>query len=237
MQIIKENQHYFTTPSSFNDPFDCRPAVVVRESRLKAQFEINAKMRRNYPKLDKRDRKKITDSWTRKGTPEKTLVQALRDTTSSYGICCFAERYDNLLLWSHYATSHKGVCFRFRTDAIPPHLQPYEVLYGTSRPEIGLTLGDDETILERVILTKAQVWDYEEEWRSIDLPGGPGTKIFPAAAVDGIVLGAAISDRHREAFIAAIGDRGAPFEVIQAEFDPLSYSLNFNSVPTDEQHA
>jgi len=30
-------------------------------------------------------------------------------------ICCFSGEYDNILMWSHYADSHKGICLRFRS--------------------------------------------------------------------------------------------------------------------------
>ena len=30
-------------------------------------------------------------------------------------VCCFSGKVDNILMWSHYADSHKGICLRFRS--------------------------------------------------------------------------------------------------------------------------
>ncbi len=40
----------------------------------------------------------------------KMMMNAINDTI---GILCFTEKNDNLLMWSHYANSHKGFVLEF----------------------------------------------------------------------------------------------------------------------------
>jgi len=30
-----------------------------------------------------------------------------------YGVLCFSRRWNNILMWSHYADGHKGICLGF----------------------------------------------------------------------------------------------------------------------------
>ncbi len=32
---------------------------------------------------------------------------------ASIGVICFSSNYDNILMWSHYANNHKGICIEF----------------------------------------------------------------------------------------------------------------------------
>ena len=53
------------------------------------------------------------------------------------GICCFAERHDDLLMWGHYGGSYTGCCLEFRTDCEPFH-KLLRVKYEDKIPAIDL---------------------------------------------------------------------------------------------------
>ncbi len=64
-----------------------------------------------------------------------TKLYSLLD--ESFGVLCLSERPDDILLWSHYGDSHRGVCFEFDVAAHPdvfPRLRP--VKYQTPYPLI-----------------------------------------------------------------------------------------------------
>ena len=98
-------------------------------------------------------------------------------------VCCYSKRNDSILMWSHYADSHKGVCIEFN---------PYddndfkEVSYSKKRTKfeiknitsivlaydyIGEKVDPNNKIVMKTImksfLTKWDDWKYEEEVRSI----------------------------------------------------------------------
>src|ERR1035441_3016297 len=41
------------------------------------------------------------------------LDQFKAETARDYGLLCFSEEWNNILLWSHYADQHRGVCLGF----------------------------------------------------------------------------------------------------------------------------
>ena len=43
----------------------------------------------------------------------------LKELSKSFGIICFSEIPDSLLMWSHYATNHQGFVFGFETEKLP----------------------------------------------------------------------------------------------------------------------
>lgn len=104
-------------------------------------------------------------------------------------VCCFSQRCDNILMWSHYADYHKGICLCFRAAknfdsyCIPLRIPDSETsmnyaltgVFEKVKYDNGLipkfNKFDDssknyEIMLERV-LTKFKVWRYEKEYRII----------------------------------------------------------------------
>ena len=97
------------------------------------------------------------------------------------GVLSLAKRNNCPLMWSHYAGQHTGLCVGYE---MPTHLNspppaPQKVTYGGSRrvpaSRIAEMLRGDEVAREfvdgRVLLTKAQDWRYEKEWRLLGARG------------------------------------------------------------------
>jgi hypothetical protein len=58
----------------------------------------------------------------------------------SFGVLCLSERPDDILLWSHYGDSHRGVCLEFDVAAHPDvfarlHPVAYQPMYPSIPPE------------------------------------------------------------------------------------------------------
>ncbi len=81
---------------------------------------------------------------------------------------CFSRNWDNLLLWSHYGDSHKGVCLGFDIPERDPRDPdtPYgtDVLYQPNLLQIR-RLQDLPDIADRLPRTKHESWSYEQEVR------------------------------------------------------------------------
>lgn len=41
------------------------------------------------------------------------------ENISKKGVCCFSEKWDDLLMWAYYADGHKGFCLEFDTNYEP----------------------------------------------------------------------------------------------------------------------
>ena len=124
-------------------------------------------------------------------TTGKEMIEKIKNQTSSYGIFCMAEEYNNILMWSHYGDQHKGIALGFEiddkmldektrpycrkveyTDEFPT-LSPDEVKTTTSFKfgDKGITkelrFDDKGLIAQKPLYTKAMCWEYEKEWRII----------------------------------------------------------------------
>ena len=102
-------------------------------------------------------------------------------------IACFSEDVQSILMWSHYADSHRG--FALEYDFRPtlkrplPHIGLYPVIYSEYRFDaspfllwalftvLGIKANNlDEMASIKAALYKSKMWEYEKEWRMID-PG------------------------------------------------------------------
>jgi hypothetical protein len=90
-------------------------------------------------------------------------------------VCCFSENNDSILMWSHYADEHRGICVEYDfldADNIRYLIQP--ILYSDERLAIDTMEG--LTVLSQVMAAvyKATVWSYESEWRITAIPKEDG---------------------------------------------------------------
>ena len=107
--------------------------------------------------------------------------------TNHYVVYCVSEESTkhDILLWSHYADFHRGLCIEFTPDYQDEHsiwrkLEP--VNYSEKPPkfewnphlEKALKEGNLDILnnysgkfLETVLITKAKYWSYEKEWRIV----------------------------------------------------------------------
>src|ERR1019366_4685553 len=81
---------------------------------------------------------------------------------------CLAPDPHSTLMWSHYAENPSGICLEFRTDNNLLFICAWEVLYRSQYPK-WMPQNLSETAME-MILTKAEDWSYEKEFRLIARP-------------------------------------------------------------------
>jgi hypothetical protein len=96
-----------------------------------------------------------------------------------FRILCFSEIHDGILMWSHYANSHKGVVLAFKPnierdsvflaaqkvnylDDVPllPTLEEFLEVVISQKPPLKMT-----DLFKQRVYTKSTAWKYEEEWR------------------------------------------------------------------------
>lgn len=163
----------FTKPRDFNDPFD-QPRV----SRDLFTHEI-------YDLFER-------DRWV-------TPIEQAEDAEKAWGECAvasFTRTYDNVLMWAHYADEHRGAVIEI--DAVAAGLTSQELLipvqlgsviylkrptqyyksvrerYSSGEPLV--SRGEDRFEidnlqgLQRMFLSKALPWAYEEEVRAVCEP-------------------------------------------------------------------
>lgn len=163
-------------------------------------------------------------------------LEESRALMSTSKVLCLSETGDNLLLWAHYAESHRGVALIFRPIEDSPYTLARPVQYVTEVPRLfdehllsdifaGLRTIDAETALEHMAFTKSSHWNYEREWRIFAGDGrdkyAPFEDVpFGREELAGIVMGARtpLTDRDELAKLAVAVNPEA--KIYQAELTP-----------------
>lgn len=116
IENLSKNQLYFSDPTTFNDPFDCL---------IRLNFAGTPEQWIKYFCRDKgctiKKAKEIVDSFPKNAdglvSPHKDLVNVKVPKVS-----CFCNTNNDILMWSHYADYHRGICLCF--EATPEHTMP-----------------------------------------------------------------------------------------------------------------
>lgn len=76
-----------------------------------------------------------------------------------FGMICYSRRWNNPLLWSHYADKNRGICLGFDVDERCIR----QVIY--VRERTNLRIPPTIESMDELLYTKYEDWKYEEEWR------------------------------------------------------------------------
>ena len=144
------------------------------------------------------------------------------------GIYSLSEDPCNILLWSHYANSHMGLCLGF-SGRCPFFASAITVAYQDEYAQIDpLTgFGEDAHIL---LTRKSTAWEYERERRIVDLEGS-GLRSYPRKALRLVILGCRLPDRDEETVVSWIHQCKHSIDVVQAEPSDSAFRLTFTKVP------
>ena len=97
-------------------------------------------------------------------------------------------------MWSHYGDNHRGICLEFDTS-VRLFGSARKVQYCRDYPALTVHVLDPESVF-KTILTKSDVWSYEDEFRIVGVENAGGLPIqldgeyLPLEnALTGIILG------------------------------------------------
>ncbi len=229
-----------------NDPFEALP--IVKESKLKdvrefmAAFEASAGKYVGLGGEDFRQRAQIKgvrrkvlkkfDRTTVEGARRmnKLAVSSPQQIRRATKLSCFSQKWDSLLMWSHYGNGHNGVCLEYSTD--PSKMtggRPavLSVRYRKERPSIHtldlmefvassslehsqldfIDLHNVQVTFEKAVMTKSDVWSYEDEWRAIMYDDDPaGYRYAPGLNVERILIGVGVDASFERRIKQRYGD-------------------------------
>ncbi len=164
--LIKK-QIWLSNPLSFNDPFDCNLAIqedCTPEEAIKA-VEATIKLGSYSTEFKRRARAAASEG---KIINPKVCEESWRNTMRATGVACFSATPTNILMWSHYASKHQGVCLGFKNLGRRLGLQRVE--YTRMMPRVRIIDMMPPVSLElvnKLLLTKSREWSYEKEWRFV----------------------------------------------------------------------
>lgn len=205
-------------PINFNDPFDYYPVLMDKEYFV-AELEKRA--------LAIISREYLVPKGSKIRLPRNAVSgisgfheQILDGFRNKMQVSCFSTKFDEILMWSHYADSHRGICIEYELNNLKliSHILP--VLYVSemfdateyfveSFAQFFVNLYRNEVVGNSFLpenfnpwsttlfgLIKHDRWRYEDEWRLIfhnDLPG-----VDLALRIKSVFLGLNIAKEFRE---------------------------------------
>ena len=145
----------------------------------------------------------------------------------NFGISCFAERNDNILMWSHYANKHTGFCVEYDLSKMKSQeakIMLYPVIYSKKRPLLPLSMFDFSDIknvkavdgvfpyadIAESLLRKSDIWQYEEEWRIIHTLSNLDEQKLYEDIITGVYLGANIDHGNERMIREKATQKGIP---------------------------
>ncbi len=230
-ELIVDSLLYFPSPSSFNDPFDCRLPVDFRAPAHVIEQYWRRWVREAYPGLTARQyrpriQQKIHEARTPAG--QKNQLEAFWRTLYANGIVCLAKDPASTLMWSYYAEGHRGIAIRFNTTIenlpwITANFFPLEVRYQAEFPYINFYRTSDYERIARALGTKSLAWEHEGEWRFVRKCFGYLS--VPPAMIDGVVLGLRTSAQDEASIRGWLAHRSPKIELLRVKNCPNSFNL------------
>lgn len=172
---MKNHCVWFSKPTHFNDPYDCKLFCDVGKITDEEWLYFYSGLNRGaFGPL------KIDPKFLNGGKPTEELKEYIRkvctlilnskiDACKDKGVACFSLDFTNELMWSYYAEGHRGICLEHNTK-YEPFNQAIPVNYTGDVPEINISdfiFKPENHAPLKALTTKNKMWQHEQEWRII----------------------------------------------------------------------
>lgn len=197
----------------------------------------------DYPYIsDNESKKLVKDLMKQKNYSNYYLQQDIHDQwrKDKYGVFSLSGVNNNLLMWAHYANSHKGFCIGFNIENLLDSIftlskkafNHKKVKYYSEYPELNFEVKNhfnNKNLEESIqhLYIKSDIWAYEEEWRLLSLDRNNFTVKFDPISIEYIYFGLKMSDSDKIMIINEIEKLNIKPKLYQAYQKPKKYELEF----------
>lgn len=229
MKCLIDEVVWFSRPASFNDPFDCGIYIDERKKEDTIQEVIDEQLI-SLRKQGMPITKEHTDINEYDIQAFDNYRSGIYELIQSIGVYCLSSCNNDILMWGHYADSHKGFCVEYERNssnilgnaAVP-------VTYQHEFPSLtGGQVTSKGSDFDQLWTVKSKHWEYEKEWRVMSSEGGKAYQ-FPIK-IKSIIFGARMSAENKYTLRKLLSDRSVSFK--QAKIDKLFFALNIEDVET-----
>ncbi|MDH5233296.1 MAG: DUF2971 domain-containing protein [Gammaproteobacteria bacterium] len=223
--VIQTGRVWMSDPVHFNDPYDCALSLDMK-SYHQRNDDFHSIVRNVM--MGKQDigeipmRKAPIPAWAM-----NVANETFKNEQSKFGVCCFSETNHSILMWSHYADHHKGVCIEFD---FPEHSPQYsnlsKVTYSDEFPAFkfddyrGLSKETVQNKIRQLITVKAKDWQYEKEWRLVH---ENKNILYPKPlTVKSVLLGVRGEQHVKNKILDLLEGRSCQFSQAQLEYNSFN---------------
>jgi hypothetical protein len=229
--LLRDRQLFLSAPSALNDPFDCKPTLVLPRPEDRHSW-VEGVVASAPPGRERDARARSELILSSPKAAERFIEEFYTEDLCAMGVVSLSEPRDNHALWAHYGGEFAGfaVGYRGRDVEAGEALGLWPVSYSNRRPSI-LPAGDDPDWCS-VLHTKSDHWAFEREWRHVRIKddGGCGLMTVPTGAIVEVCLGPRMPTAHQHTVIEAaraLPDRPA---VLRAHISRHAFGLEFHSI-------
>lgn len=228
---LQRHQVYFSSPSSFNDPFDCKVWPSFDGTPEQKREYVARVARMKYGTDTEKMRRQIELALADPEYFQKVYSKFLRTDIPTLGVYCLTQLPDDILMWSHYAGSHSGICLGFAANYIFPDCAVKRVNYPENNkyPNINFFTASKERQTDAILLTKATHWAYEREWRVVD-PRGPGLHEIHPEWLVGVIFGCQASQAEIAQVEQIASQRGPSLQILRATQKMREFALSIEKI-------
>lgn len=206
LAMLSKGTLQFTNSFYFNDPFDCHPSLIDFSSSPSGLYgaEFTNMIRETH----------------------KNKYDRLRERT---WICSLSKINDSLLMWSHYANNHKGICVELNMAHVIKYL---DGRYGTIVHNAGVEV-QYKNIIEKPDYFKNRVGDYLNYQISTKGKDWKKTRVYPVLGgecFEAIYLGAMMSDEDKRKIMKLARKLNPDIKIHQMTINPDAFKLDVSQV-------
>ena len=247
--ILTDQAIWFASPATFNDPFDCRIPfrfdLIPKDEQFKRVRELGSEVNPSWTeeKLQTEAEYAVRTAGVFSEDPEirePAMRKYWQSISETYGVLSFAGEFRSILLWSHYADSHRGYCIEIDAHQLAKELfdlhrtdehfvDVHRVVYREKLPII-IPSNDQNEDLKRhmtLLTTKSSAWKYEREYRFIYVAKTNLARSISKGAIKRVILGCQMSPHHREEICELVSMQLPNTEVWEAVKSPDEFKLEF----------
>ncbi len=205
--VLENSSLRWREPSQFNDPFDhqicyifpntkeelasalaaeIEELVYKREAVFKEKTSISSMVKMLRARRDNIPKKEFLETLMKNSKKSEENLQKYQNNINSLintvlnrsRVLCVTESKDNVVMWSHYADEHKGVCIRLHCiDEIDNSLliaKPVQYVdkypvFPSVKEHVHHLTGEEpldiSQLTYKIPFFKHKHWAYEREWR------------------------------------------------------------------------
>lgn len=231
----------YSKPSSYNDPFEFHPNIKrikgpeIKSINIKINIDSDPKGIKYYQLETDSDAHETVDNKLLESVSSKIVTTCFSASESEVPV--------NILMWSHYADSHKGIAIKLKNGTkFSASLKP--ILYVNKQPIFDLLkIESEQQISLSDFYFKYDAWLYESEYRHArmiseckPIPGCENIYSYPLAHehIDFIVVGLNATESLKELAIQYSVKNMIPICFIKKSINGFGFELMSGSVPSIE---
>ncbi len=254
IEVLRSNSIKVSSPSEFNDPFDCNPIPDAMTPASRAALKTLVK---DELEASEAAKKGAAALWMLAGGSSVSYLNALEESLEKtvndarllhstmmlsmdqLAILCLSAQRNNHLMWAHYGDRHRGLVIELESNGIfqmgddsTIHNRLVPVRYSDDRPSFRY----DDPLAAGPFRTKGKAWSYEDEWRVIyhqtqfipRVVCGRELHLrpLPPENIRTVLLGSKMPDSHRREVRRLLSDgHYSHVQLVQMEMDPSSYLI------------